>query len=204
MTDLIGAPPEKGGLPHHDPNTVRVLNARHVGILDQDVEWCARSGTLRLDDMAGSHARHLVEFLRRQAAYLCIHYWSYRMRQLAPDGELSDGRASELHRLEMAATSASRDPGRWLNDTPLMRRLKEIARYQCWCGGDVGKREPGDALGLGCLEDITHYWHPYPDHPFEGSTIGFGCARMVTDQHGHGDVCGLPGSHPIHLTAAQS
>jgi hypothetical protein len=23
----------------------------------------------------------------------------------------------------------------------------------------VGPREPGDALGLGCLTDITHNWH---------------------------------------------
>lgn len=29
----------------------------------------------------------------------------------------------------------------------------------CWCGGNVGPREPGDALGLGCLTDITHNWH---------------------------------------------
>lgn len=28
----------------------------------------------------------------------------------------------------------------------------------CWCGGDVGPREPGDADGVGCLADITHDW----------------------------------------------
>lgn len=29
---------------------------------------------------------------------------------------------------------------------------------RCWCGGKVGPREPGDANGLGCLEDIHHVW----------------------------------------------
>lgn len=28
----------------------------------------------------------------------------------------------------------------------------------CWCGGQVGEREPGDPHGLGCLEDIHHDW----------------------------------------------
>jgi hypothetical protein len=29
---------------------------------------------------------------------------------------------------------------------------------ECWCGGEVGPREPGDANGLGCLENIYHVW----------------------------------------------
>lgn len=29
----------------------------------------------------------------------------------------------------------------------------------CWCGGEVGEREPGDENGLGCLDDIFHVWH---------------------------------------------
>lgn len=29
---------------------------------------------------------------------------------------------------------------------------------KCWCGGAVGPREPGDGLGLGCLESIYHVW----------------------------------------------
>lgn len=28
----------------------------------------------------------------------------------------------------------------------------------CWCGGEVGPREPGDENGVGCLEDIWHDW----------------------------------------------
>lgn len=28
----------------------------------------------------------------------------------------------------------------------------------CWCGGEVGPREPGDANGLGCLKNIHHVW----------------------------------------------
>lgn len=28
----------------------------------------------------------------------------------------------------------------------------------CWCGGDVGRRVPGDRDGLGCLENINHNW----------------------------------------------
>lgn len=27
---------------------------------------------------------------------------------------------------------------------------------RCWCGGEVGPRVPGDASGLGCLENINH------------------------------------------------
>ncbi len=29
---------------------------------------------------------------------------------------------------------------------------------RCWCGGEVGRREPGDEFGYGCLENITHEW----------------------------------------------
>lgn len=32
------------------------------------------------------------------------------------------------------------------------------AYLSCWCGGDVGPRVPGDADGLGCLEDVRHVW----------------------------------------------
>jgi hypothetical protein len=33
-----------------------------------------------------------------------------------------------------------------------------VASRVCWCGGQVGPREPGDADGLGCLENIYHHW----------------------------------------------
>lgn len=29
------------------------------------------------------------------------------------------------------------------------------AREECWCGGEVGPREPG---GFGCLESVWHVW----------------------------------------------
>lgn len=32
----------------------------------------------------------------------------------------------------------------------------------CWCGGEVGTQIPGDADGLGCLEDIYHEWREAP------------------------------------------
>lgn len=197
MTDIIGAPPEQLPL---DAPTATVLRARHIAVLDQDTEWCSRAGTVLLADMTGHHARHVVAFLQRQATLLCMHYWSHRIRQLAPDGDLSDGKVGELQRLGEAAQRAAQNPRSWLDGTTLMRRLIEIAARRCWCGGDVGQREPGDALGLGCLDDITHNWHPYDDHPFTGSSIGFGCARMVTDADGHGTDCGLPANHPVHLT----
>ena len=34
----------------------------------------------------------------------------------------------------------------------------------CWCGGAVGVRTPGDDEGLGCLEDINHFWQQDPRH----------------------------------------
>ena len=37
---------------------------------------------------------------------------------------------------------------------------------RCWCGGEVGPRVPGDARGLGCLEDLHHDWrcNCFPEH----------------------------------------
>lgn len=36
--------------------------------------------------------------------------------------------------------------------------LGAIPGEKCWCGGAVGRREPGDENGLGCLADISHNW----------------------------------------------
>lgn len=33
-----------------------------------------------------------------------------------------------------------------------------VPNENCWCGGAVGARTPGDHLGIGCLSDITHNW----------------------------------------------
>jgi hypothetical protein len=40
--------------------------------------------------------------------------------------------------------------------------LDAYGRRRCWCGGEVGPREPGDAHGLGCLSDIYHIWTAAP------------------------------------------
>jgi len=37
-----------------------------------------------------------------------------------------------------------------------------LEHRRCWCGGEVGPREPGDSQGLGCLEDIYHDWTGVP------------------------------------------
>lgn len=34
---------------------------------------------------------------------------------------------------------------------------------RCWCGGEVGKRQPGDDDGMGCLRNITHRWQGVSD-----------------------------------------
>lgn len=39
---------------------------------------------------------------------------------------------------------------------------KPVVR-RCWCGGAVGTRTPGDAMGLGCLENIHHVWSEVRD-----------------------------------------
>lgn len=39
--------------------------------------------------------------------------------------------------------------------TAASQRVQATAET-CWCGGEVGPRVPGDARGLGCVEDINH------------------------------------------------
>lgn len=42
----------------------------------------------------------------------------------------------------------------------------DTAVVECWCGGEVGKRTPGDGDGLGCLENIHHYWRGESEDDF--------------------------------------
>lgn len=35
---------------------------------------------------------------------------------------------------------------------------EHVPDLKCWCGGAVGRRDPGDAEGLGCLDSIYHDW----------------------------------------------
>lgn len=44
-------------------------------------------------------------------------------------------------------------------DGTTMPAPRVLPNQHCWCGGEVGSREPGDHLGLGCLADVTHDWH---------------------------------------------
>lgn len=38
-------------------------------------------------------------------------------------------------------------------------RIESVTEVpECWCGGPVGPREPGDEDGLGCLEHLEHIW----------------------------------------------
>lgn len=39
----------------------------------------------------------------------------------------------------------------------------------CWCGGDVGLREPGDGRGLGCLANVYHDWRTDPPIEYRGT-----------------------------------
>lgn len=43
-------------------------------------------------------------------------------------------------------------------DPSLKRAFVKMLRTRCWCGGEVGLRDPGDEDGRGCLEDINHDW----------------------------------------------
>lgn len=36
---------------------------------------------------------------------------------------------------------------------------------RCWCGGEIGSREPGDKDGNGCLANIMHDWSAGRDRP---------------------------------------
>jgi len=63
---------------------------------------------------------------------------------------------------------------------PLSQEQEEAmaAGAHCWCGGQVGPREPGDEDGLGCLDNINHVWTFPRDWPeearplYEGATDG--------------------------------
>jgi hypothetical protein len=50
----------------------------------------------------------------------------------------------------------------------------------CWCGGEVGPREPGDANGLGCLENIHHVWafQQTPLFNFTEDRCGYGGCEL--------------------------
>ena len=43
-------------------------------------------------------------------------------------------------------------------DGTTMPAPRVLPNQHCWCGGEIGARSPGDHLGLGCLENITHNW----------------------------------------------
>lgn len=47
-------------------------------------------------------------------------------------------------------------------------RVTPLGPTRCWCGGEVGPRDPGDANGLGCLEDINHAYDGEPPRQCSG------------------------------------
>ena len=180
---------------------VTVLRGLFVDVLDQDTYWCSRRGDINLDDMDAGYATNLVGWLERQAGYLCVHYFAWKLNRLGGAGrcaELTDAAWAEALRVQHQAATAQSNPKRWLHTTKLVRRLDLIATFRCHCGGPVGKREPGDAAGLGCLDVIEHDWHPHPDHQFTAGS-GMECEHLVDPLLAFGTECGLPAAHPVHL-----
>lgn len=59
---------------------------------------------------------------------------------------------------------------------------------KCWCGGEVGRREPGDENGNGCLENIYHDWSLKPEIKVE-SLCGCVCFTCRHLDHCHGVYC---------------
>lgn len=60
---------------------------------------------------------------------------------------------------------------------------------RCWCGGEVGPRDPGDGIGLGCLEVIEHDWRSDEDDEQFCPTC---LAGTESSQH-LAESCGLDG-----------
>lgn len=48
------------------------------------------------------------------------------------------------------------------NIRALARKWISESGVQCWCGGEVGFRVPGDQAQLGCLENVMHNWRAAP------------------------------------------
>ena len=100
------------------PDGVRALD-----MLDQDQWWRTRDGaTMRLEDMEPEHRANLIKLLRRRA----VSYHDAAAFRLAcwADGEHGDAAHDAL---ESAMREAEQErPTRWLEEQPLMRRLRQL------------------------------------------------------------------------------
>lgn len=85
----------------------------YTDILDQDQQWWPASGQpIQLDDMGPRHRRNTLALIRRQASQHLL-----QIAIQAMDGGASDGVMDAL-------TGA--DPEQWIEDEPLVIRLREL------------------------------------------------------------------------------
>jgi hypothetical protein len=105
---------------------------RTLRVLAQDMVWIGDGRNYQIDDMEPSHADNVLAGLDRQAAWLAsqIAYCAL--------GELKAVEAGGLPQI------GDGGPTVWLHDTPLYRRLAEVA-----AAGRTRMMEPDPWAGVG-------------------------------------------------------
>jgi hypothetical protein len=111
--------PEIWDFTKYDPVTDNVFG---VDVLHQDKEWLTKDKRrLRLEDMTPSHRRNLLEFLRKRAFGL-----AFKDGIIMLAGPMAPGGDHAMDAAEEAVTWQIDNPQEWLENTPLVKRLKEL------------------------------------------------------------------------------
>lgn len=108
----------------HEPESGPVSSTAAGSPLGQDRKWKAKDAPapVLLVDMAASHRRNLLAFLRRNVERI---EFADALAQLAPfHHDVWDDHLDEVS--GFADDLAARDPHAWLEGTPLVRRLVEL------------------------------------------------------------------------------
>lgn len=95
--------------------------------------------------------------------------WDARIAREFKVNGYTDWHSEEIRTLlaSLADTQPTCDHGIALADLCAAAESHAEERYgdgpkTCSCGGEIGPRVPGDADGLGCLDDINHAWNEPP------------------------------------------
>lgn len=109
-------------LPESDP-----IPTDTMSLMNQDVWWIDRQGSSHeLATMDPRHRANLLPFLVRNALLYNTRCWFDHIRY-APTGHMSDGVADAMDAIE---AELGLDPKVWLEQTPLVRRLREYEAQQ--------------------------------------------------------------------------